>query len=169
MYRIVGILLIVISCGGFFLRRIQAISKKFDNLKEFKKGITNLKYELSSSGSELPLIFEKVSEMVKGDVSVLFKNMGKELAKNEISDMRSVWKKSGGEELLFSKEVYKVATELIFNIGRKEINTEIEKINSAIFMLEQIEIEEREKTQKDKKLLYTVGASLAVIVVILFI
>lgn len=169
MYRIVGILLIVISCGGFFLRRIQTISKKFDNLKEFKKGITNLKYELSSSGSELPLIFEKVSEMVKGDVSVLFKNMGKELAKNEISDMKSVWKKSGGEELLLSREGYKIVTELIFNIGKKELNTEIEKINSAIFLLEQEESKEREKTQKDKKLLCTVGVSLVVMVVILFI
>ena len=84
-------------------------------------------------------------------------------------DMKQLWETSGGRNLLLPESAKKVTDELIYNIGKKELETEIEKIESAIVSLEQIETEEREKTQKDKKLLYTVGASVAAAVVILFI
>lgn len=169
MYRIIGIVLVIVSCGGFFWDKIRKISEKYDNLQEVKKGITHLKHELTHSACELPLIFKKVSKLLDGEVSSVFKNIGTELAKNEISDMKQLWETSGGRNLLLPESAKKVTDELIYNIGKKELETEIEKIESAIVSLEQIETEEKEKTQKDKKLLYTVGASVAAAVMILFI
>lgn len=169
MYRIIGISLIVVSCSGFFWKKVQQVCVKYNNLRELKKGITHLKHELSHSACELPLIFKKVSQLLDGEVSSVFKNIGTELAKNEISDMKLLWETSGGKDLLLPESAKKVTEELIYNIGKKELETEIEKLERAIVLLEQIETEEREKTQKDKKLLCTVGASFAAAVVILFI
>lgn len=169
MYRIIGISLVVVSCGGFFWKKIQKLSEKYNNLKELKKAVTHMKHELSHSACELPLIFKKVSQLTDGEVSCVFKNIGLALTENEISDMKTVWQNSGGKELLLPDSARKVIEELIYNIGKKELDTEIEKIESAVVSLEQIEAEEREKTQKDKKLLYTIGVSFAAAVVILFI
>ncbi len=169
MYRIIGIVLITVSCGGFFWTKVQQLSEKYDNLKEIKKGITHLKHELSHSACELPLIFKKVSQLTEGAVSDMFKKTGLSLAENEISDMKLVWETSGGKDLLLPDSAKQVTEELIYNIGKKALGTEIEKIESSIISLEQIEAEEREKTQKDKKILCTVGASIAAAFVILFI
>ena len=169
MYRIIGIVLITVSCGGFFWTKVQQLSEKYDNLKEIKKGITHLKHELSHSACELPLIFKKVSQLTEGAVSDMFKKTGLSLAENVISDMKLVWETSGGKDLLLPDSAKQVTEELICNIGKKALDTEIEKIESSIISLEQIESEEREKTQKDKKILCTVGASIAAAFVILFI
>ncbi len=169
MYRIIGIALVVVSCGGFFWKKVRLLSEKYENLKEIKKGITHLKHELSHSVCELPLIFKKVSQLIEGAVSDVFKNIGTELSENEISDMKLLWENSGGKDLLLTDSAKKVTEELIYNMGKKELDTEIEKIESAVVSLEQIEKDEREKTQKDKKLLCTVGASFAAAVVVLFI
>lgn len=169
MYRIIGVVLVAVSCGGFFWNKTETLTKKFNNLKELKKGITHLKHELLHSVCELPLAFSKASETVEGDVLVLFENMGKELAKNEIADMKLLWETSGGTDLVISESTRRIAEELIYNIGRKELDTEIEKIDNALNSLERTEAEEKEKTQKDKKLLYTLGASFFAAVVILFV
>ncbi len=169
MYKFIGIGLICISLGGFFWKKAQTLCQKYENLKEILKAVTHIKQELSFSSVELAELMARVCDSLQGNFGQVLKNTTKVLADKKTTDMKSAWEESGGGELLLTDEARKITEDYFFNIGKKSLDIELEKTEKTIQTLSFLEKEEREKTNKDKKLLYTMGASVAAAIVILVI
>ena len=118
---------------------------------------------------ELSQLLDKTAENVSGDISQVLGKIARILTTDKTMDIKSAWKKSKGSELLLSDEAKKITEDYFYNIGTKSLDIEIEKTEKTISAFELLDKEEREKMTKDKKLLYTVGASVAAAIVILVI
>ena len=81
MYKALGIALVFLSLGILTYKKVEAKREHLINLKEFRKALLVLKNEMSFSIPEVPLLCEKVSSQTVGEISSVFKNIGKKLQK----------------------------------------------------------------------------------------
>lgn len=168
MYKIIGILLVVGALSGFLYNQAQSMSREYENLKEMIKALTYLKQELSFSAGELWKVCRMIADRTKNDVSEAFFKTA-DILEEKSSDFCTSWSEATQEMSLFSNNTQAVLSDLFYNLGKKSLDIELENIEKAKEILEQTEIYEREKTTKDKKLLYTLGVSAGLALVILAI
>lgn len=168
MYKIIGLLLVGSALCGFLYSRVQTINEKYSNLKEMIKALTYLKQEISFSAGELGKVIREISYKAQGKVSEVFCQIGNMLEEKP-TDFSSAWMAVTKGLRLFSKEAENAVVDLARNLGKKSLDIELENIQKTKEILEQIEEYEREKTFSDKKLLYTLGASAGLALVILVI
>ncbi len=168
MYKIIGMLLVGGALSGFLYNKAQTMSKEYENLKEMIKALTYLKQELSFSAGELWRVCRTIANRTKNDVSEAFLKTAN-ILEEKPSDFYTSWSEATQGVSLFSKEAQSAISDLIYNLGKKSLDIELENIEKTKEILEQTEIYEREKTAKDKKLLYTLGVSAGLALVILSI
>ncbi len=168
MYRFVGIILVSSAFFGFLYSKGQTIGRKYENLKEMIKALTYLKQEISFSSGELFRVCRDISLKTHSDISEVFCEISNILEEKPM-DFYSAWLTSTNKKTLFAKEVKTAVCDLAQNLGKKSLDIELENIEKTKQILEQIEEYEKEKTAKDKKLLYTLGASVGAAFLILVI
>lgn len=168
MYKIIGLFFVGGSLAGFMYSRAQSINKKYINLKEMIKALTYLKQELSFSAGELWKVLREISCKTQGEISEIFCQISNILEEKPL-DFSSAWHGVTDGKVLFSKDTENSLFDLAGNLGKKSLDIELENIQKTKEILEQIEEYEKEKTTKDKKLLYTLGVSLGIALVILVI
>lgn len=169
MYKVIGIVLVVAASIGFFLKKAETVEEKYENLKEMIKAVTYLKQELNFSSQELSFLCEKIADKTQGAVSDTLSEVGRILNKEKGADFKCAWNTVTDKRELFSADAKKIVEDLADNLGKKSLDIELENIEKTKTQLEHLEIEEREKTRKDKKLLYTLGGALAAAITILVI
>lgn len=168
MYRLAGIILVSSAFLGFLYSKGQTISKKYENLKEMIKALTYLKQEISFSTGELFKVCRDISSKIRSDVSEVFCEIA-DILEEKPTDFYSAWITSIDGKVLFTKEAETSVCDLAQNLGKKSLDIELENIEKTKQILEQIEEYEKEKMVKDKKLLYTLGASIGAAFLILII
>ncbi len=169
MYKIMGIGLIALSLGSFTYLKVEQIKERFLNLKEIKRAITYLKHELSFSGDKMSVLCNKISNNVSGQIAEIFKGIAEILDGEENIDIFSAWQKMTCGKQLFSEQAEKEVSDFFKNFGKKTVEIEIENLNRTEGILEMLILEEKEKFEKDKKLIYTLGAAISAVIVILAI
>lgn len=168
MYKIIGLFLTLCASWAFLYSKGQIIDKRYTNLKEMIKALTYLKQEISFSAGELGMVCKKVSHVTQGDVSAVFYEIVNILEENP-SDFSSAWAAATDGKMMFSREAEMLLCDLAQNLGKKSLDIELENVQKAKEVLEQLKEHEKIKSAKDKKLLYTLGVSAGFALVILVI
>lgn len=168
MFKIIGALLVITAVGGFVCGKSQAAVQKYNNLKEMIKALTYLKQELSFSAGELGVICRSIGGRTQAEISHVFLKISNILEKRT-TDFSQAWREATEGNILFCAQAEVAVLDFVNNLGKKSLDIELENISKTKEILEEIETAEREKTAKDKKLLYTLGVSFAVALVILII
>lgn len=169
MYKFIGIILVLISCGAFIMQKAETIKQKTENLKELKKAVAYLKDELKFSAPEISVLCKKMADVTDGEISLLFESSAQFLEHDEKLDFNSALIKAIKDRHLFSDEGKRLLFELSQNLGKKNLEIELKNLQKSEKDLERLLLEEEEKTKKDTKLMYTLGLSLAAVFVILII
>ena len=169
MYKFIGIILVLISCGAFIMRKADAIKQRTKNLKELKKAVTYLKDELEFSTPEISVLCKKMADATNGEISFLFERSAQFLEQDEKSDFNSAMLSAIKDKDLFSDVGKSILLEFSQNLGKKNLEIEIKNLEKSEKDLERLVLEEEEKTKNDTKLMYTLGLSLAAVFVIMII
>ena len=169
MFKALGIILIAISLGLFSYKKVDIKKQQLFNLSEIKRALAILKNELSFSMPEMSFLCKKVAEDTVGEISSLFNSIEKNLKKDSTMDFLNAWQNETLKNKLFSDEAQKEILGFCNNFGKKTIDIELENINKTEKNLEILLKDEKDKYQKDKKLIYTLGAAIGAVVVIIVI
>ncbi len=169
MYKIIGIAMLLVSFGTIIFKKAMMIDKKLENAKQIKKAITYIRGELSFSLPELPVLCRALSKELDGEVAFLFGEISKSLDENKTTDFFSSYKDAVLGRDLFSYECEKTVEYFFKNFGKKTLDIELDNINKTEQELELLILEEEQKSSQDKKLLYTLGASIAAVFIIFVI
>ncbi len=168
MYKLTGIVMVCCALWGFLYSKVQAITSEYNNLKEMIKALTYLKQELKFSSGELGRVCKEISGRTQLQVSEIFENIADTLKEN-VCDFYQAWYETIRDKKTFSKETENALEDFAQNLGKKSLDIELENIEKTIEILSQIEEYEGEKTLKNKKLIYTLGASVGAALIILVI
>ena len=166
MFKLAGIIMIVLSCGGYVFSRAEAIKEKCENLRQIKQAITYIKHEMSFSASQIDVLAEKCANSTKGEVAEVFLKCAELLSYDRTSDFYKAWIKAKGSRVLFSEEADNAVCDFFRNLGKKSIDIELDNIKKTEEIIEGILLLEEEKTKKDAKLTYTLGCAACAAVII---
>ena len=167
MYKAMGIVLVILSSGIFSYKMVEKKRQQLVNLKEFKKALVFIKNELSFSMPEISVLCRKVSEKTEGEISHLFNEIEKMIKNDNNTDFSAAWKSITREKNLFSSDAAGEVLNFVENFGKKTLDIELENIKRSEKVSEQLIKEENDKYIKEKKLIYTFGAAIGAVVVIL--
>jgi len=166
MFKLAGIIMIVLSCGGYVFSRAEGIKEKCENLRQIRQAITYIKHEMSFSASQIDVLSEKCAEYTKGEVAEVFLRSSELLKKDKTLDFYRAWLKAKGNKELFSPDADNAVCEFFKNLGKKSIDIELDNIEKTEELIERLLITEEEKTKKDTKLTYTLGGAVSAAVII---
>jgi len=169
MFKVIGIVMILVSCGIFTFSKVSVLTKKYENLKEIKKAIVCLKHELCFSVPEISVLCKVMAEKTKGEVSDVLHSAALRLEEDKTLDFETAWNDEKKNKELFSAETEKIVSTLFKDLGKMNLDIELDNIGIAEKRLEATEIEEREKYKKDKRLILTLGAALGALILIVVI
>lgn len=167
MCKALGIVLVFLALGVFSYKTVKVKTRHLINLKEFKRALVFIKNELSFSMPEVSVLCKMVSEKTHGEISRLFYDMGKTLASDNNTDIFAAWCENTNEKNLFCDAANREVLNFIQNFGRKTLDIELENIKATEIILEQLIQEEKDKYGKEKRLIYTLAASIGAVIVIL--
>lgn len=167
MYKLAGIVMIVISCSGYVFMRAGAVKARYENLCCIKSAITYLKHEMSFSASQINVLCKKMAQQTKGKVSEVLSECARLLDGDKTLDFANGWIKAKGEKQLFCQEAENIVCDFFANLGKKSIDIELDNIKKTEERLEMLILGEEEKTKKDIKLIYTLGGAACAAVVIM--
>jgi stage III sporulation protein AB len=166
MFKLAGIIMIVLSCGGYVFSRAQSIKEKCENLRQIKQAITYIKHEMSFSAPQIDVLAEKCAQNTKGEVSEVFSKCRELLDKDKTLDFYRAWHKAKANRDFLSEEADNVVCEFFKNLGKKSIEIELDNIKKTEEILAGLLLSEEEKTKKDAKLTYTLGGAVSAAVII---
>ena len=167
MYKALGIVLVFLSLGIFSYKTVEKKRQQLINLKEFRRALGFLKNELSFSMPEISVLCKKVSNNTAGEISSLFKSIEHKILTDSRVDFSTAWKANTDKNVLFSPDATKEILNFVENFGKKTLDIELENIKRCEKALEELTQEENDKYIKEKKLIYTFGAALGAVIVIL--
>ncbi len=167
MYKALGIVLVILSSAIFSYMTVEKKRQQLTNLKELRKAFVFIKNELSFSMPEISVLCRKVSEKTEGETSHLFNEVAKMIKNDNNIDFSTAWKSSTREKNLFSPDATEEILSFVKNFGKKTLDIELENIKRFEKVLQQFTQEENEKFIKEKKLIYTLGAAIGAVVMIL--
>jgi len=167
MYKALGIVLIILSSGIYSYKTVEKKRQQLTNLKEFKKALFVIHDELCFSMSEISVLCKTVSKRTKGKISHLFYQMQAMIEFDNNTDFLSAWNNSTQDENLFSNDATREVLNFVENFGKKTLDIELENIKKCEKVLEQLIESEDERYIKEKKLIYTFGAAIGAVIVIL--
>ena len=169
MCKALGIVLMFLSSGVFLFKEVEEKKSKLSNLKEFIKALVILKNELKFSVPELSHLLKLMSDKTSGKISYIFKEMKNKVTSESDVDLFSSFKSVTDGRDIFSKEATDVIADFCSGFGKKTIDIEIENIKRCERDLNAIIKEESDKFIKERKLIYTLGISIGMVIVILVI
>ena len=169
MYKFAGIIMVASACAGYVFMRAAVIKSKYKNLCQIKKAITYLKHEMSFSAAQVGVLCKEMARQTKGEVSEALSEAAELLDKDKTLDFEKAWAKAKDTQKLFSDEVEEIVWEFSKSLGKKSIDIELDNIKKTEKRLENLIIQEEEKTKKDTKLIYTLGGAACAAIVILAI
>lgn len=170
MYQIVGILMVFFSCVLFSYEKVRGLKRKYENLKEMQKALFLMKHEISFSARELWEASGALSKLLSGEVADFFGRISSLLAENETLSFGAAWQqaKEGQADLLPRQaEIY--MKDFAAQTGTLSRELEGEHLQAAEDALLSMCREEEAQYQKNRKLIYTLGAIGGAAVLILFI
>lgn len=169
MYKALGIALVFLSLGILTYKKVEAKREHLINLKEFRKALLVLKNEMSFSIPEVPLLCEKVSSQTVGEISSVFKNIGKIVSNDSGITFLEAWNEATKEKELFTARAEKEVLDFLKGFGKKTLEIELESIKRTQNVLDIMTEEENDIFQRDKKLTYALGTAVGLVIVILTI
>lgn len=169
MLKFTGLIMVVLACGSYVFTRTSAVKEKFENLCQIKSAVTYLKHEMSFSAPQINILCRKMAERTKGEVSQVLSVASDFLDQDKTLDFEKAWQKVKGTKELFSEEAESVVCDFFKNLGKKSIDIELDNIKKTEKNLEDLIIQEEEKTKKDIKLIYTLGGAACAAIVIMAI
>lgn len=169
MFKFTGIIMIVLSCVFYVMKKVEVIKIKYTNFSQMRAAITRLKHEMSFSLPEMSTLCKKISEETEGEISQCFLRTSELLCNDANLSFKDAWAKAGEGLELFSPEVAKAVGEFSKNFGKKTLDIELENLQKTEKQFEILQTQEQQSYEKNKKLVYTLGATASAAVVILFI
>lgn len=169
MRKIVGAILIMISGMLFASFRILSEKEKLKNLKEMQKALFFMKQEIAFSGKILTRIMTEIASRTEGEVKALFIRLGEELIKDEKIPIYEAFFRAKSEKAFLSNEAAIALEDFFKSVGTFSGELEEEHLDAVLEKLSRIEIEERERFYRNKKLTLTLGicASFSVVMLLL--
>lgn len=169
--RILGMMMIFISCSGIGIMCSYIYKKRLEELTEWKKGIVMLKNEINFSLTPLSEAFEVIAQRMEGYMNVFFAQVGELLKIN----CRSIEKL---DDKILEKDLYntclnqkdrRLIISFIKNLGLLDKESQI---NNLMLHIEQInqEIDNSINNEvKNNKLFKTLGILSGIFVIVIFI
>ena len=159
MENIIGIVMILISCIAFAYVKVREMSKRLRNIKEMKRALFLLRYEVSFSARELWEACDGLSFVLNGEVGELFYRIGIAM-REETSSFSACWKAlSDG---MFSDKAAMVLDSFAATFGTLSKELEEQALEGCEKQLGGICEEEEKELYQNRKLWYTLcpGAGL---------
>ncbi len=160
------------SCFLFSYIKVDAIKRKYENLKEIKRALQILKNEISFSSKELLESISELSSYTSGDTAELFYEIYVKMKNDETQNFGQAWKYAKDKisnNKIFSDETQKILDAFCERAGTMSKEIELENIDKTIKSLE-TEIEnEAESYKKNRKLIFAFGGFFGIGILILFI
>lgn len=170
--RILGMMMIFISCSGVGIMYSFIYKKRLEQLNEWKKGIVLLKNEINFSLTPLPEAFEIIASRLDGTMHNFFNEVGQLLKTTTYRAIEKV------DDHLIEKSLYDTCLNqkdrhmiihFIKNLGLLDKDSQI---NNLMLHIEQIEQEietSKNDEAKNNKLFKTLGILSGIFVIVIFI
>ncbi len=164
--------MVVLSVFLFSYYKADEIKKRFENLKQLKRGLTIIKNEISFSSQEMENVAKELSEILDGDCAEAFFSISENLKENPCKSFGQAWSEAMdkmGKNAFLPVSAKKIMNEFAMKSGQMSKDIEIENIDKTITLLEEeIKAESRE-SEKNRKLIFSLGGitGLSVLIILL--
>lgn len=170
--RILGMMMIFISCSGIGIMCSYIYKKRLEELNDWKKGVVMLKNEINFSLTPLSEAFEVIAHRLEGNIQIFFDDIGLLLKSNHYQSIERLDDKLLEKSLLntcLNQKDRRIIIQFIKNLGALDKESQI---NNLMLHIEQIEQEvesSRSNEVKNNKLFKTLGILSGIFVIVIFI
>lgn len=169
MYKLIGVIFIVMGAGGFGIAKGYGFFVQLNNVKAFSDALQLLKCEMNYTLSPLSKLCATVSKRTKGTCSVFFREYSRLLADGIPRSLAVQRLLSDERKYRLPKDAQLTLLELFEGIGAYEIEGENQRLRIAVHRL-QASAQRLEQEKKPLAKSYAaLGICLGLALVILFI
>lgn len=170
--KIIGMVLIFISCSGIGLTFTYIYKKRLEELSEWRKGIALIKNEINFALTPLPEAFEIVAGRLEKEINIFFKGLGKLLQSSQNNSLENlddnIIKKMLVDTCLNEKDKVLIVG-FIKRLGLLDKESQINNLALHINNMDQ-EIEKLKKDEeKNNKLYKTLGILSGIFIIVIFL
>ncbi|PKM95858.1 MAG: hypothetical protein CVU84_03390 [Firmicutes bacterium HGW-Firmicutes-1] len=170
--RILGMMMVFISCSGIGITYSYIYKKRVEQLCDWKKGIVLLKNEINYALTPLPEAFETIGKRLDGVMSRFFNEIGTLLKTNNNKTMSNLNEAEIKKLLIdncLNEKDRKTIIGFIKNLGLLDKESQMNNLELHIKYLEQ-EIDTAKKDEeKNNKLFKTLGILSGIFIIVIFI
>ena len=163
-------ILLIISglCVSLGLIKANKYNLRVIDLMEIKKALNLILTRIRYTYEPLPELFAEVSKNANYNISEIFTNAKAKMDKNIIAS--EAWKQAVDESSNnFSKEDINVIKGLAKLLGQTDLEGQVSQINLTLKLLEEQIIQANQEKVKNTKLYKTLGATVGLAIMIIFI
>lgn len=170
--RIIGMMMIFISCSGIGLTYTYIYKKRLVELCEWKKGIVLLKNEINFALTPLPEAFEIVGRRLEGEISIFYLKISKLLQTSQNNSMdkldENLIKKMLIDTCLNEKDKNSIII-FIKKLGLLDKESQINNLDLHISYMDQEIEKSRKDEEKNNKLYKTLGILSGIFIIVIFL
>ena len=97
MLKVLGSILIVLTCGFLGLERARGFSARIEQLRQLNAGLKMLETEIVYGATPLPQALNRVGKQLSGPVAVFFQAVARQLRENAARGAMAAWEKGLAE------------------------------------------------------------------------
>lgn len=171
MFKLMGICMIVFSCITFAYQMTAEMKRKILRLKQIVKALSIMKNEIAFSAKDISNIIEDFAPSLSTGMDQFFMEVSGYLKQNGTSDFGQAWceiKNSKGD-LFGSVGADKVIFDFANQLGKLPRAAEIENFTKTIEVLKHEIVQEEQKYQNNRKVVYALSVCAGFVALILFI
>ena len=165
--KVIGAILVIISCGGFGFYIVLAHRQQVDELRQLVAALDYISCELNYHLTPLPELCKRVSHRSKGMIRVAFDSFGRELEKQISPNVSGCMQAA----LSTTKEFPQITKQCLMNLGNSlglfELEGQIKGIESVRYdcvqQLKQLSHNDQLRLRSYQTLALCAGAALAII------
>ena len=170
--KIVGVILIIISCYLYGEIAYEKLNSRLIGLKELHKVGRMLKANIRHTGSDIEEVLQDTVTRVRNEVQEFIKEVVQQIKTREVANISFIWNEAitnNFKNIRFSEEELIVIKRLGENLGYMDKEMQIENIELYLHELEEkIEILLFELRQK-RKLYRTLSVSIGLFIVLIMV
>ncbi len=171
MFKAMGIAFVFFACIFFSYKKVSDQKQELEHLKQMKKALLLMKNEISFSAKELSQTVESLIGALYGDMDVFFQHIARILASHETADFGQAWteaKKEWDEKPFLPIEADRTMTAFSQQVGKMPREAELAHFDKTLEAIEGAINDAEANYEKNRKLIYTLGACVGTAVLILF-
>ncbi len=170
MLKILGAIMVIVTCGLLGLTVAQSYQKRVEQLRQINTGLKMLETEIVYTATPLPLALDRIGKQMQGPVAAFFTQVAVILDKRAANGVTAAWEvglqKLSQESVLQAQDL-EIIKSLCPVLGISGIEDQIKNLELVRQLLGQQLVSAQEKGQRLGKMWNTLGFLLGITLVLL--